>query len=358
MECRRCSAEESVMDSEVHDRNLGARPADSRPPSSDWTGSYISSTAQHKIYLGTFEVGLLGPLSTRRWHSDLERSRDRPCILDLRRAIHLLSREHAVMAAESSDTDGPPWYAMDSEGKILFEEIPQRLKSHPELKQRGITLTDPLKIGFVYDTYSLHRPRRVVKILNTQSEERAIYDLLSQHGLASTNHTVPCEITRTGHPLLIMPGLSVLPQLMPLSWSLYDTVQIFYQLVEGVEFLHNLHIAHLDLCRGNVLAATQDDAQHDRRLLAGKPAIVLPATQIDPPRGLSKFDPYPWDIHCLGHVLSDVLDLKYSSEQPWVLRRYVQWLIGDERGCTTVCRCRPTACHARELGHGSNRSNP
>ncbi|KAL7284515.1 hypothetical protein ACG7TL_001806 [Trametes sanguinea] len=248
------------------------------------------------------------------------------------------------MAAESSDTDGPPWYAMDSEGKILFEEIPQRLKSHPELKQLGgITLTDPLKIGFVYDTYSLHRPRRVVKILNTHSEERAIYDLLSQHGLASTNHTVPCEITgMIGYPLLIMPGLSVLPQLMPLSWSLYDTVSIFHQLVEGVEFLHNLQIAHLDLCLGNVLAATQDDAQHDRRLLAGKvyiidfdisrrfslgpgmqSAIVLPSTQIDPPKGFSKFDPYSWDIYCLGHVLSDVLD--YTPEQPWILRRDGMW---------------------------------
>ncbi|KAI8982707.1 hypothetical protein BD414DRAFT_419062 [Trametes punicea] len=265
-------------------------------------------------------------------------------------------------------SDGPPWYATDSDGGIVFEETPERLKSHPELQRRGIVLTDPLKIGFVYETYSLVRPRRVVKILNPRSEEGTIYEQLLRRGLSSPNHTVPCEITRIGHPLLIMPGLSVLPQLMPLYWSLYDVLSVMYQIVEGVEFLHSLRIAHMDLCRGNVLAASREDSQYDDRLVAGKiyiidfdtsrrfklgpgvqPAIHLPSAQIDPPKGLTMFDPYSWDVYCLGHVLSDVLNLKYSRKEPWLLRRYVQWLIGDERGCSGVCRCRPTARKARRV---------
>lgn len=38
-----------------------------------------------------------------------------------------------------------------------------------------------------------------------------------------------------------------------------------------------------------------------------------------------------------------------EHELPWIPRRYAQWLVGDERGCTSVCRCRPTARRARQV---------
>ena len=34
---------------------------------------------------------------------------------------------------------------------------------------------------------------------------------------------------------------------------------------------------------------------------------------------------------------------------PRLVRKYVQWLIGHERGCETVCRCRPTAHCAKKV---------
>ncbi|TFK87680.1 hypothetical protein K466DRAFT_490379, partial [Polyporus arcularius HHB13444] len=40
----------------------------------------------------------------------------------------------------------------------------------------------------------------------------------------------------------------------------------------------------------------------------------------------------------------------YSSRpKPWGLQHYAKWLIGVERGCTGVCRCRPTARRARQI---------
>ena len=38
-----------------------------------------------------------------------------------------------------------------------------------------------------------------------------------------------------------------------------------------------------------------------------------------------------------------------KREVPWVARQYIRWLIGNERGCTTVCYCRPTARRARQV---------
>ncbi|KAI0357939.1 hypothetical protein OH77DRAFT_1398161 [Trametes cingulata] len=98
-----------------------------------------------------------------------------------------------------------------------------------------------------------------------------------------------------------------------------------------------------------------------------QPAIVLPETQPRPPNGLTEFDPYSWDVYCLGWMLeyflkvsipgrtADVvgtIQMGYTSQGhrvPWIARRYVQWLVGDERGCTGVCRCRPTAKTARRV---------
>lgn len=38
-----------------------------------------------------------------------------------------------------------------------------------------------------------------------------------------------------------------------------------------------------------------------------------------------------------------------EHDRPWIPRRYAEWLVGDERGCTSVCNCRPTARRARQV---------
>ncbi|KAH9886279.1 hypothetical protein C8Q73DRAFT_716133 [Cubamyces lactineus] len=179
------------------------------------------------------------------------------------------------------------------------------------------------------------------------------------------------EMYREGHPLLIMPYLRDLTTCLVVEARtpayLFD---MFYQLAEGIEYLHSLHIAHMDVCHDNFVAALPQDAQShpavvprrvylidfdtSKQLTLGPgahSAIVLPPTQITPPHGLTHFDPYSWDVHCLGHVFEDLMQT-YSSDGkrvPWIARRVARWLIGNERGCHTACRCRPTARQVRRV---------
>ncbi|KAJ8472631.1 hypothetical protein ONZ51_g8391 [Trametes cubensis] len=229
-------------------------------------------------------------------------------------------------------SDGPPWFAYDPDGEIRYGGVPDRLLHHPEILRRGIKLTDALKPGIVFRA-GLDDPAFVVKVLNTDTQELQIYDRLLSRVRAPRNHTVPVDIYRDGHPLLIMPYLRNLTRFMlaeaRTSARLLD---IFYQLAEGLEYLHSLHIAHLDVCHDNFVAALPEDAEShpavvsrriyvidfdtSRQLTLGPGvhcAITLPPTQIPPPNGLKHFDPYSWDVYCLGHVFEDLMGVSTDS---------------------------------------------
>ncbi|KAI0363092.1 hypothetical protein BV20DRAFT_1069660 [Pilatotrama ljubarskyi] len=267
-------------------------------------------------------------------------------------------------------SDGPPWYARQPDtGKISFLDIPERLQTHPDLQRRGIIPTDPNKIGFVYTARSSDKPQYTIKILNLDTEELAIYERLLRLDPASPNHTLPCEISQSGHPLLIMPyltGWTIFQK--PSERNVYNVLGLFLQVLEGVEFLHSNRIAHLDLCPGNVLVAHPQDLRHHPHIVAGKVyiidfdtskqlplgpgeqhAITLPSTQIDPPAGLEHFDPYSWDVYCAGHVLEYIIKANLEEDPAWIARRFARWLIGNERRCIGVCHCRPTARRARQV---------
>ncbi|KAI0324114.1 hypothetical protein GY45DRAFT_1314317 [Cubamyces sp. BRFM 1775] len=270
----------------------------------------------------------------------------------------------------SPNEPGPPWYDLDEHGRIDVMTIPERLRTHPEIQRRGIVLAEPPKPGTVYTTSTLHDPQYAVKILRNETEERKIYEMLLADIRNPQNHTLPAELTETGYPLLIMPRLWYYRTLHRDSeWSLYETLGYLFQVVEGVEYLHRRHIAHLDLCVGNILVSGPEDEPYHEGVVAYKifiidfdsaqrfslgpgvqPAITLPPSQIRPPNGLKHFDPYSWDVYCAGHVLKQILSLNYKEQSmPRLARWYVQWLIGNERGCTTACRCRPTARRARQV---------
>ncbi|KAI0655867.1 kinase-like domain-containing protein [Cubamyces menziesii] len=145
-------------------------------------------------------------------------------------------------------------------------------------------------------------------------------------------------------------------------------IDIFYQLAEALEYLHSLRIAHLDVCHDNFVAALPEDERSQPAVVARRVyifdfgtsrqltlgpgahnAITLPPTQIPPPNGLKHFDPYSWDVYCLGHVFEDLMETyPFDGKRvPWIARRVARWLIGKERGCSAACRCRPTARQAR-----------
>ncbi|KAL1939036.1 hypothetical protein VTO73DRAFT_10296 [Trametes versicolor] len=271
---------------------------------------------------------------------------------------------------DDGDDSNPPWYTFFPNGGMNPAGVPDRLLRHPELQERGMIPYAAIKPGVVFCTRDLsdntpRDPIQVIKVLDTNGEELPIYEHLLRELHRPNNHTVPSEISSVGHPLLIMPFIGYLRHMHGLNWSPRKLVEFLFQFVEGLEYLHSLHIVHMDICPQNVLAGLARNVKVHKNIVAHRvyiidfdisrrfklgpgvqSAITLPDTQISPPNGLRHFDPYSCDVYCMGLTMQSVMRFTYrdSTVQPyWPARKFVQWLIGDERGCTSVCRCRPTA---------------
>ncbi|KAJ8481351.1 hypothetical protein ONZ51_g6048 [Trametes cubensis] len=229
--------------------------------------------------------------------------------------------------------DNPPWYARYPNGDINCGGVPDRLLNHPELQRRGIVLRDPSKPGVVFRSFATddgpHNQGFVVKVLDLDTQELEIYERLLDHVSSPQNHTIPSEIVRSGHPMLIMPMLSRIDMVIYQQCSsLSGLADVFYQLIEGVNYLHKHNIAHMDLCPGNVGGALAPQSDYHASLQLGRiyiydfntsrqftrgpgyqHAITLPETQVSPPNGLTHFDPYSWDVYCLGHLMNELMDV-------------------------------------------------
>ncbi|OSD00597.1 hypothetical protein PYCCODRAFT_1393200 [Trametes coccinea BRFM310] len=272
--------------------------------------------------------------------------------------------------AVETSSGNPPWYVMDENGQIMPLEVPTRLKEHPELVRRGLEPVDPSKIGVVYRTFVLKKPLYYIKIVDTSTEEAAVYQRLRLQCMASPNHTIPGEITppEAGHPLLITPELGDFGLSIMRASSLYDSLARFLQLIEGLEYMHNQHIAHMDICLDNVVAAPlwKDPPYPDvepgkmyyidfgssLQLPFGpgvQRAISLGPSQYALQYDIHNFDPYSWDVYCAALTLRATLDAYRRDHWCFITRLYLGWLEGNERGCAGVCRCRPTARRARQL---------
>ncbi|KAI0666126.1 hypothetical protein C8Q78DRAFT_984975 [Trametes maxima] len=278
------------------------------------------------------------------------------------------------------DTGPPPWpLAKHSDGSPDPIGIPGWLKSHPELRRRGIVLSETLKPSYVFATN--WRDQSVaayaVKLLEPGTDEAAIYERLSQD-TTSSNPCIPCEVVRSGQPdLLIMPHIYEINCVNYMKLSLSSVLGMFLQIVEGIEYLHARHIAHLailnlfqDVCVGNTLIAFEQQVRLDPRLVTNKVYIIdfhtsrqldfgpghqhavpITVSQVKPPSGLKHFDPYSWDVYCLSDLWGYMMKMKYyfTGPPPWVALRINRWLIGSERGCTGPCHCRPTARRVRQV---------
>ncbi|KAI0323180.1 hypothetical protein GY45DRAFT_1439663 [Cubamyces sp. BRFM 1775] len=152
----------------------------------------------------------------------------------------------------------------------------------------------------------MEQPRYAVKILDSDNEEADICERLNRES-DPRNHTVPCEIIGPDAE-----GRSIL---------------------EGVEFMHSLKIAHLDISFDNIIWATEREAKvysdvsadrlyvidfHTSRQLASglgyQQSIALPRAQIRHPLKMETLDPYSWDVYCLGKVLELLAQVLYSPD--------------------------------------------
>ncbi|KAJ3017870.1 hypothetical protein NUW54_g486 [Trametes sanguinea] len=239
-----------------------------------------------------------------------------------------------MAGSDTMSSENPPWYETDERGEILVLEVPKRLKSHPEIVRRGLQLEPvlPFKIGIVYLTSHLQPPQYVVKVLDTSTEEREIYERLWQ-APSPHNHTIPGEITPpdAGHPILITPYLTDCSLTCVLKPNPSDTLGLFVQLLEGIEYMHTLRIAHMDLCPDNIVITSHlaeqprpdlipnrvyiIDYGSSRQLALGpgsQPAITIGPSQVylvHPPGDLKHFDPYSWDIYCASHTMRQLFDV-------------------------------------------------
>ncbi|KAI9056333.1 hypothetical protein FKP32DRAFT_1586135 [Trametes sanguinea] len=273
-------------------------------------------------------------------------------------------------------SDNPPWYVQDENGEFVVLAVPPRLKRHPEIVRRGLQLEPayPMKVGTVYRSSHHTDPPYVVKILDTDTEERDIYLRLLRDLRCPRNPAIPGELTppEIDHPLLIMPALQR-NGMMPISnANLYDTLGFCLQFMEGVEYLHGQHIAHLDLCADNVVTASDVRPQPHPDVIPGKlyiidfgfsrqlslgpgahPAINLPPTQVPKPDGVEYLDPYSWDVYCAADVMREIIQvcIQVLTPEPFpiIIRLYLDWLTARERGCVKPCRCRPSARRARQV---------
>ncbi|KAI0323209.1 hypothetical protein GY45DRAFT_750658 [Cubamyces sp. BRFM 1775] len=120
-------------------------------------------------------------------------------------------------------------------------QVPRWLQTHP-----GIVLMDCVKPSYVYSTTWMEQPSYAVKTLDSDNEEAAICERLNREP-DPRNHTVPCEIIRPdaeGRSVLLMPCLS---PVYNVGWSTFKLLSMLLQILEGVEYMHNRNIAHLNL---------------------------------------------------------------------------------------------------------------
>ncbi|KAI9056603.1 hypothetical protein FKP32DRAFT_1444228 [Trametes sanguinea] len=265
------------------------------------------------------------------------------------------------------DEGRPPWFAFNPDGSIHLGGVPERILRHPGLQKRGITPVDAVKPGVAFRSVE---DRFIVKALNLETEELQIYERLIPNSADPANHIVPCDIERDGHPLLIMPILWDISNIVHRTAPHSTMLRVLYELVEGVEYLHRFNIVHMDICYDNAMVGLPQEVAVHPELVPGRvylidfdsarqfhlgpgvqPAIDLPPTQADPPLGLTYFDPYSWDVYCLGRLFEFISNVWSRGQRkvPWVTRWYIQWLVGNDRGCRGVCHCRPTAKTARRV---------
>ena len=210
-----------------------------------------------------------------------------------------------------------------------------------------------------------------MKVLNPANEEAAIIERL-QHDRSTRNHLIPCEIVRSDPTLLVMPSVPDIDGPIRRAESplmkFCTILKVFHQIAE-VRSIHTSHVpvcshtgdrvsityilstSHTsyapfhflralltvvrtpqDLCFGNVLAAGDKTEKEHPQTKAGRvyiidfdrsrqlergpgrqPAIELPSTQYKPPLQMKAFDPYSWDVYCMGRLFQKLTKVNLPS---------------------------------------------
>ncbi|OJT12784.1 hypothetical protein TRAPUB_10619 [Trametes pubescens] len=140
-------------------------------------------------------------------------------------------------------------------------KVPSWLMDHPELQGEA---SFSAQTNAVFATSAFEPPVRVVKIVEPGNQEAAIYRRL-QRDPCRRNHTMPCEIIECEgqKTILIMPSAHNTETARMSKWTLSGILDVFLQVVEGVEYLHEQNIAHMPVwtagwLRGGPISLTSE----------------------------------------------------------------------------------------------------
>jgi serine/threonine protein kinase len=107
----------------------------------------------------------------------------------------------------------------------------------------------------------------VLKIIIGSNERRFLHHLSGIK--APSNHTIPLldviELS-IGKTVIVLPWKSPLDEVLQFRDRPDDVVSLCLQFVEGVDFLHQHHVAHCDLKPGNVVIDSKSESKVSPRL--------------------------------------------------------------------------------------------
>ncbi|EKM54107.1 uncharacterized protein PHACADRAFT_209928 [Phanerochaete carnosa HHB-10118-sp] len=209
-------------------------------------------------------------------------------------------------------------------------------------------------------------PDMVVKSLDLNSTELAILKVLLGHR-SPNNRTIPTELLPCEQTCLaLMPALNRTTGYG--IWFFFERIiQFTHDLIEGIEFMHSLGIAHCDVHPNNIVQAVPAE-QYTPSVEAGRIYLIdfgisrvmsaAPASLRDeaieiqghftPPEGRDAAEPYSYDVYCVGSAIKAVCrdtanNLSRANRVPPSMRVFAEALTVVEPSR------RPSIRHARMM---------
>ncbi|KAI0317607.1 hypothetical protein OF83DRAFT_1120522 [Amylostereum chailletii] len=185
------------------------------------------------------------------------------------------------------------------------------------LRESGLVLTPTRRLNFEGRVWhgTLDGKAYVVRAIPQQEgsqEVIALKTLLSQPN-NPRNHTVPAKIhSGPNAHLLIMPFFTPVDIFISTTPPLHILLKMIRQIIEGVTYMHELHIAHVDVAIPNIVVPDS--------MLAGTPPLIY-FIDFGSSRAL---DAPPEHMHALEryHEFAGHFELPESPDGPVIMNPY------------------------------------
>ncbi|KAI0093349.1 hypothetical protein BDY19DRAFT_421811 [Irpex rosettiformis] len=226
--------------------------------------------------------------------------------------------------------------------------------------------------GRVRSFYDSEENLWVLKSVNHDSPEIPLQRALASHPSPS-NHTLPAEIISCSGTYLILTPFIM--ESYVVGWeSLEELFTAAEQYFEGLQFMHQLGIAHLDLHAENLMYDRKPHSATGALATQGRRAYIIDfglskrfnplygftngttlvpfekdVGHYPPPEGIEAVNPYGYDIYCMGWVIRFFCgNMSWGSSPPPVRVTPAIWALCDTLASDDSKR-RPSAVHARAL---------